>query len=243
MVTMLAIMDSIISIIYPTVCAGCNKPNHNNEKNIYICNECYYSIKRHVPPFCQKCGRGLMQTKDIYSGVCSTCQNRKYYFNQAWSICSYEGVIKDLIHKFKYNQKEQYKAIFENLFNEFFETFNVLSEIDLIIPIPLHPARLREREYNQSQILASIVSKIINKPLGSGVLIRRKNTKSQINLNEKKRIKNITGCFDIKNSKEILNKPILLIDDVFTTGITLSEAARVINEFHPKKISVLTLAS
>ena len=243
MFTMPAIMESIISIIYPPVCAGCNKPNHSNEKNIYICNECYYNIKRHVPPFCQKCGRGLMQTKDIYSGACSICQNRQYYFNQAWSICSYEGIIKELIHKFKYNQKVQYKAIFEDLFNEFIETFNVLSEIDLIIPIPLHPARLREREYNQSQVLASIVSKIINKPSDCKILFRRKNTKSQINLNEEKRFKNIADCFAIKNSKEILNKSILLIDDVFTTGITLSEAAKVISKGHPKKISILTLAS
>jgi ComF family protein len=238
-----AIIESIINIIYPPVCVGCNKPNHNSESNIYICNDCYWGIKRHVPPFCLKCGRGLSQIENIQSGICSTCLNRQYYFDEGWSICSYEGTIKELIHRFKYSQKVQYKTIFKELLVEFFKAFNILRDVDLIIPIPLHPARLREREYNQSQILASIVSEIINKPVCCDILIRRKNTKPQIDLNEKKRVKNISGCFAVKNPDRVLSKSILFIDDVFTTGITLSEAAKTIKEFRPKKICVLTLAS
>jgi ComF family protein len=119
----------------------------------------------------------------------------------------------------------------------------VLRDIDLIIPIPLHPARLREREYNQSQILAAIVSELLQKPLGLDILFRIRNTKPQVKLDERARVKNIGGCFSVKNSQHIKSKSILLIDDVFTTGITLSEATRVIKECRPIKISVLTLAS
>jgi len=239
----IAIIDSIINIIYPSVCAGCNKPNYSDINSKYICNECFYSIKRHVPPFCLKCGRGLLEIKNINKGICATCSNRQYYFDEAWSICKYEAVIKELIHKFKYSQKIQYKEIFQKLFKEFLDAFNVLRDTDLIIPIPLHPTRLREREYNQSQILSSLVSEIIHKPVVSDILVRRRNTKSQIDLNEKTRIKNITGCFAVRNSNSLDSKSILLIDDVLTTGITLSEAAKTIKELNPYKISILTLAN
>ncbi|MFH1621523.1 MAG: ComF family protein [Candidatus Omnitrophota bacterium] len=238
-----AIINSIINIIYPPVCAGCNKPNYNNIINNYICNECFYGIKRHIPPFCLKCGRSLSQIKSINKGACAACAERQYYFDEAWSVCKYEGTIKDLIHKFKYSQKIQYKEIFQNLFEEFLGAFNILKDIDFIIPIPLHPTRLREREYNQSQILSSLISGIIHKPVVSDILARRRNTKSQIELDEKTRIRNIADCFAIKKSHWLKSKSVLLVDDVLTTGITLSEAAKTIKALNPYKISILTLAS
>jgi len=237
------IIESIINLVYPPLCVACNKPNHKKENKGYICDECYYDIKKHIPPFCLKCGRGLVEIKNICDGICSTCLNRQYYFQQAWSICRYEGIIKVLIHRFKYNQKIQYKTIFKNLFKEFLEAFNVLNNVDLIMPIPLHPLRLREREYNQSQILSSIVSEIIQKPIASDILVRLRNTRPQIDLDEKMRVKNIMGCFAVKSHIGLKSKSILLVDDVFTTGITLSEAARVIKEFNPSRIYGLTLAS
>lgn len=237
------VIESVVNIIYPLICLGCKRPNYNKENNIYLCNHCYLGIKRHNPPFCLKCGRALSGIETIPGGVCYSCINRQYYFNQAWSVCSYEGLIKELIHNFKYNQKIQYKVIFEKLFDEFLKTFKVLETIDLIIPIPLHPVRLREREYNQSQILASIIGKIIQKPTISEILERIRNTKPQIHLDEQTRIKNMQGCFRVKNATPLKSNHILLIDDVLTTGATLSEAAKVIKEFAPYKISVLTLAS
>ncbi|MDD5351952.1 MAG: phosphoribosyltransferase family protein [Candidatus Omnitrophica bacterium] len=152
-------------------------------------------------------------------------------------------MIKELIHRFKYNQKIQYKTIFKNLFEEFIATFNILRDVDLVIPVPLHPVRLREREYNQSQILACMISEIIKKPVAEDILVRIRNTKSQIDLDEKSRINNISGCFAVKDGIKIQSKSILLVDDVLTTGITLSEAAGALKELNPCKISALTLAS
>jgi len=238
-----AILESIVSLVYPSICVVCKRSNYNKENEGCICNECYLSIKRHTPPFCLKCGRGLTENKSIQNGICPTCSNRQYYFQRAWSVCSYEGIIKELIHRFKYNQKTQYEIVFKNLFKEFLDVFNILRDIDLIIPIPLHPTRLREREYNQSQIIASIVGEIIQKPVVLDILVRLRNTKSQIDLDEKTRIKNIGGCFAVKNSAQLESKSVLLIDDVLTTGTTLSEAARVIKEFNPRRICALTLAS
>jgi ComF family protein len=237
------LIESVVNIIYPPICAACNNPNYGDGNGGHICSECYFDIKRHVPPFCLRCGRGLREIKSIQNGVCPACLNRHYDFQEAWSLCSYEGITKELIHRFKYNQKIQYKTIFENLFREFFATFQILRDIDFIVAIPLHATRLREREYNQSEILAQIVSEIIQKPVVSDILVRLRNTKSQIDLDEKNRVKNIKGCFGIKNTARLNSKSVLLIDDVLTTGVTLSEAAKTIEESNPSKISVLTLAS
>jgi len=244
MVSMLkAILDSFVNIVYPALCVKCRKPIYAEENQGYICHECYYSIQRHTPPFCLKCGRGLKDVEGISGGTCRSCANKQYQFYKAYSVCAYDGIIKELIHKFKYNQKLQYKTVFESLFREFLESFNILREVDLIIPIPLHPARLREREYNQSQVMAACVSKIIEKPLMCDILLRIRHTKFQTDLNEEKRIKNITGCFMVKNGDMLKSKNVLLLDDVLTTGITLSEAARTLKEYNPQKVYALTLAS
>ncbi len=145
MVNMLkTIIESFIDIVYPPICVTCKKPNYLKENQGYICHECYSKIKRHIPPFCLKCGRGLRNMESISSGICAGCINKQYYFHKAYSICVYDTNIKELIHRFKYNQKLQYKTVFENLFREFLQNFNILRGIDLIIPIPLHPVRLRE---------------------------------------------------------------------------------------------------
>ena len=244
MISMLkTVIDSFVNIVYPTICVSCKNPNYLQENEGHLCNWCYAKIQRHIPPLCFKCGRGLKNAQSIHQGICVGCLNKQYSFHRAYSVCVYDGIIKDLIHRFKYNQKLQYKIVFENLFKEFLENFNILREIDLIIPVPLHPVKLREREYNQSQILAVAVSQILNKPVACDILLRSRNTKSQIDLNEEKRIKNITGCFSIKNGGRLESKSLLLIDDVLTTGITLSEAAGALREYGPREISVLTLAS
>ncbi|MDD5291584.1 MAG: ComF family protein [Candidatus Omnitrophica bacterium] len=244
MVKMLkTILESFINIVYPPICVTCNKPNGLRENQGLICHECYYGIKRHIPPFCLKCGRGLNSLESISSGVCRGCAKKHYYFDQAYSMCVYDGPIKELIHRFKYNYKLQYKTVFENLLKEFLQSFNVLRDIDLIIPIPLHPVKLREREYNQSQILAAMASQILQKPVGSDILSRSRNTKPQIDLKEEARMKNIHGCFTVKNGDKVKSKQILLVDDVLTTGTTLSEAARMLKQHQPEKICVLTLAS
>ena len=230
----------ILNIIYPLKCVHCNALTLKDDK--HLCDECFYSLARQTPPFCLKCGRSINQEKDIKEGICLNCKTKNFHFDKAWSICSYEGLIRDLIHNFKYRQKLQYQYIFKSLINEFLETYKILNDIDIIIPIPLHATRLREREYNQSQILANIVSETINKPILSDTLIRIKNTKPQIELSDKQRIQNISGCFAIRNQHAINSGNILLIDDVFTTGATISEAARIIKEYNPGKIFALTLA-
>ncbi len=80
-------VESIIDVIYPPLCIYCKKP-YQREQNVHLCNECYYTIKRHIPPFCRSCGRGLEEIRSIHSGICTQCSNKKYSFDRGWSLCS-----------------------------------------------------------------------------------------------------------------------------------------------------------
>ncbi len=116
------------------------------------------------------------------------------------------------------------------------------NQFDLIMPIPLHPTRLRERGYNQSALIAQKLSKEFNIPLINNNLIRIRNTPSQTNLNKKERWTNIKGAFKIKYPTNINKKFTLLIDDLLTTGATTSEAALTLKKSGAKKVGVLTIA-
>ncbi len=117
-----------------------------------------------------------------------------------------------------------------------------IKEVDLILAIPLHPARLRERGFNQSQYLAELLSQKYRIPLSLGNLIRTQNTKNQALLGQKERFTNIQGAFRIKHSPAVKNKSILIVDDLMTTGATVSEAALTLKDAGCGRVIVLTLA-
>ena len=236
------VLEPIIDVIYPPLCVSCKKP-YQRGHNAHLSSECYVAIERHVPPFCPRCGRGLQHIHDIRSGICARCTDKKYSFDMAWSLCHYEGLCKDLIHDFKYKQKLHYKSIFAQLLKEFVNTYKRLSECAMIIPIPLHMVKLREREYNQSAILADLLGELLQKPVRTDCLERIRNTKPQFDLDEQNRIENIKGCFRVTNGQALRAQSIVIVDDVLTTGATLSEASRMIREYDPTAIEVLAVAS
>jgi len=238
------IRESVINIVYPLQCVCCGRTLLSNNNQKYICQCCFDQIKKNSPPFCMKCGRNLHYASLNSAILCKECNNRHYFFDQACSVCIYEGIIKDLILMFKYQRRVELKTIFEELMEDFFKTFHgTFSEIDYIIPIPLSPTKYREREFNQTHILAEITCKILKKSMLNNILYRTKNTKPQANLNEQQRTKNIQGCFKARNAEVINSKNVLLVDDVLTTGITVSEAAKILKINNAKDIFVFTLAN
>jgi len=126
---------------------------------------------------------------------------------------------------------------FINIFRIPVQNFNMMAAI------PLHPAKLREREFNQAELIAENISGAFNIPLSSNNLIKICNRNTQTKLGFQERFLNMNGVFEIKNKKEITGKNILLIDDVLTTGATCSEASRILKEAGAKNVSVLTFAS
>ncbi|MBF0484492.1 MAG: ComF family protein [Candidatus Omnitrophica bacterium] len=125
----------------------------------------------------------------------------------------------------------------------FLERHNLdIKQFELIIPIPLHPAKMRERGFNQSQILGQMISEKYQIPICNTAIIRTRNTQTQTNFDQKERWTNIQGAFRIKHSEVIKLKNILIIDDLLTTGATVSEAAKTLKQAGAATVGVLTLA-
>lgn len=216
------ILKKFLDLIYPLNCVICKK-KLNFDDGSYLCPDCYDKIIKNRPPFCAKCD-------------CSPL-----YFERAWAVGKYTGIIKDLIHLFKYRRQQYLAKPLGKLMIDFINTNLNWQTIDTLVPVPLHPKKLRRREFNQAELLAKEINREIPVPI-INALIRIKQTSSQTTLPPEKRFSNIAGVFKIRDTKEVTQKSILLIDDVLTSGATANECSRVLKQEGAKRIEVLTLA-
>ncbi len=234
-------LDGICNLIYPNSCLLCRQYILNDRKDSIICTNCFAQIKFNVPPFCPKCSRHI--ASDLKGIRCKECMYRYPAFDFAWAACCYNNTIRELIHLFKYKQKTALRKLFSNLIISFIKEYNLdIAQFNVIVPIPLFSTKLRERGYNQSLLIAKILSDQFKIPVLDNNLVRVKNTKSQSLLDRKERWTNIKGAFKIKNPLIFSDKRILLIDDLLTTGATTSEAANVLKDNGAEIVGVLTLA-
>ena len=237
-------IKGLVEIIYPRICLICkiNLKGISNIDNL-ICSQCWHKLKRNMPPFCRSCGRQLKKI-NFTQHICSGCVRKKLNFDRAFSPCVYEGVAKELIHQFKYKGKDYLGNTLGRLMVEFIREYNLpMDYIDFIVPMPLHKTRLREREFNQAEILASCIAKDFKNSLLNHNLIRHRPTKTQTELEEKERFLNVKGSFLLKDGECLKGKNILLVDDVLTTAATSSEAAYALKQARANIVFVLTLAN
>ncbi len=190
-----------------------------------------------LPPYCQRCGRPF--PKGSTAHLCSDCLQQKLFFDWGRAAVLYEGIFAEAIQRFKY-QGDIHLA---HPLGWFWNKINLETlSFEAIIPVPLHPARLRERGFNQALLLGKILGKIHNKRVLAKGLRRIKNTVPQVQLDHSERAKNVRGAFAVKDQQEIMDKSVLLVDDVFTTGATVNECARILKKSGAKEVLVLTLA-
>lgn len=239
MVLIYNLFRGFIDLIYPKICLACGKKITNVSVHNLVCVECWAKIKINRPPF-----RGICDRNMAGQNIRANCLKEPFNFDKAFSSCLYEGVLKDLIRAFKYKNKDYLGAALAKLMIGFVHEYNFpMDSIDSIIAVPLHKAKLREREYNHAFILGGYLAREFNKNILTDALIRHKNTRSQTELKDEKRFLNVQGVFSVKNNTLISGKNILLIDDVLTTGATCSEASKVLKTAGANKVYVLTLAN
>lgn len=208
-----------------------------------ICRDCIEKIKLNSPPFCRKCGRKILKF-DASRNICAECSKTQFYFDRAWASCSYEGVIKEMVHNLKYRNKIGLAKVLSRLMINFVSDYRLpLEACDCAIAIPLSLRKQREREFNQAEALADNISGYLGLKLLKNNLKRIRDTKSQTELEKSKRWKNIQDAFTVKEPNAVKDKTILLIDDVLTTGATASEAARTLKSSGANAVYVLTLAN
>jgi len=228
-------------VIFPSLCKICRRPLEGPEEKA-VCSECLMGVEVHRGPVCPVCGRFLFY-KNAASFCCFECQTKKPSFSRHRSLGPYTGRLKEMIILFKYKEYEILSRPLAALLYENFGSGNGLfSEIDFILSVPLYPRKERARGFNQAESLARQLSKLSGLPVLNRTLVKIKNTPAQVSLEAKERELNLRGAFAVRKQGKIRGRKLLLIDDVFTTGTTVSECAAVLHKAGAKEIRALTLA-
>jgi len=191
---------------------------------------------------CPRCGKPFDSPETLSHSPdhrCLACRQAPPVFDQALSIGYFEGPLREAIHQFKYRPC---RALGKPLAAWMAVNIRPVSDIDCIIPVPLHVARLRQRGFNQALILAHELSRTFSLPLSFDNLKRVRPTRPQVELTGTERIKNVAGAFALRRPDELKDRGVLLIDDVFTTGATMNECARVLKNAGASRVTALTLS-
>ncbi len=231
-------LNFITSILFPRTCSVCGKTlPFSSEQN--ICNNCLENIPKLEGLICHKCSLPLPDG----GATCSDCKsNKDIYFEVLKAPYTYSTQMKKLIKNLKYSRKQFLAKDLAAELAKFIVKESIDKDIDVVVPVPMHWFKKWRRGYNQAELLAENVAKIINKSM-CNALIRTKYTKPQFNLRKGQRKENLEDIFKInkKYVDTIKNKKILLIDDIATTCSTANQCAKVLKNLKSKCI-VVTLA-
>lgn len=242
----LKLVENFFGLIFPRNCVSCYQPvffDNQLSKYEFLCEACEEEV-----PFldrsdlgCRFCG-GVFEDVILKEGACTECDARDYFYDSKISVLSYRGVARSLILKLKYEKGGYLVGDLGEIISEVFDSEGVSEEI-VLVPVPLHPRKERERGYNQSRLLADWLAKKSPKMRVSETICRTKDTVSQTKLPQDKRIKNMKNAFAIRPKTHLDPQPrYILVDDVYTTGATLNECARVLKAAGVNKVDALTLA-
>jgi competence protein ComFC len=228
---------TVTDLVYPHFCVICQTGLDQD----WLCADCRTTAQRIQAPFCQVCSRPF---SGAIEGAfrCPGCEDRTFAFDCAVSAYLARGAVRELIHRLKYNGQFHLRStIAEWLWAAFADRRITEEPFDVIVPVPLHPVRVRERGYDQVCALAEIVAGRAGKPLLK-CLRRLRYTQTQTILDRDSRVRNLHNAFDLRKSTAVLGKRILLLDDVLTTGATLHECAKVLRSGGAISVRAITVA-
>jgi len=193
-------------------------------------------------PFCFLCGEPFSGELNPAS-VCTNCRGRRWYLRQARAAYRAEGAVLEAIHRFKYSKQFHWLPRLSGWLADGFERFYATADpvVDVLVPVPLHPLRRRERGFNQAEELARRLGRRYGLPVWK-VLERRKATKTQASLRRSERLRNQRAAFALKRGFDVRGRRLLVIDDVFTTGSTINACAQVLHKAGAERIDALTVA-
>lgn len=231
-------IDFFKDVLFPAKCGFCECLLEKEG----LCPDCWSKIKWISEPKCRMCGQPFIVEIDSVGLICAQCATKKPCFDKAVSVFVYDDFSKKIILKFKHSDATY---LVEILAKWMFRTAILeIESSDLIIPVPIHFVKRLKRKYNQSELLAQKMSEISGVKYDPRILKKIKQTSPQEGLSGNQRRKNVIGSFGVNEKYEYLltNKRILLVDDVFTTGATVNECAKVLKKHGTKEVVVSTIA-
>lgn len=233
------LFHTLLDVILPPICHICHSFIPNAGK-LHICLTCRDSLPLALSPLCPVCGIPFIGTGDDHR--CGSCLTNPPHFDTARAYFLYEGPIRDLIHSFKYNQKTHLRNPLALLTLEGLNSFLMSQDLHLIVPVPLHRSRLRQRGFNQAVLLGRVISSHLSLPIFPDALVRTRPTEPQIDLSAAERRINVKGAFTVFRPDRIAGKRILLLDDVMTTGSTMDECAKELKKAGADAVIAATIA-
>lgn len=236
-----AVADSLFTLFFPEVCRICDRPLESFTA-APVCPECLEAPKAYGGCECSGCGLFFRGAAALHgTGLCRLCRQGVFVFRQARSFAPYEGALRGLIHCLKYNGFRPLARPLAGYLAEVLERLEGGSW-DLILPIPLHPRRQRERGFNQAELLAARLAKLAGLPLAATDCIRVRETRPQTGLRAAERRRNVAGAFDVPRPQRVKSRRLLLVDDVLTTGATADACAQALLAAGAEGVWVVTLA-
>lgn len=210
-------LEFVLNFLFPPVCSICGKLNKN-----WLCLNCEKRVQR------------------LEKSCVIEIKNKNY--EKLLYIFQYESLVRKLILRYKFSNQAYLNHFFANMIIKNEENCKLLQEYDLLIPVPMHHRKMQKRGYNQTELVANELSKILKIPTKSDILIKVVNTVTQSKLGGKARQSNIQHAFFVPKDGEVEGKKIILLDDIYTTGATSQECSRVLKEAGAEEILILVLA-
>lgn len=230
-----------LRVLFPTQCSTCERPLADDAVP-FFCRACWQCIRPFKGTACPRCGRPFLSALTAaYSPghLCGDCRSRKPAFTKAWSGYPYASPLREAISLLKYERKY---GLAGSLCRLLVAALPPVLEVDVIMPVPLHPARLRQREFNQSLLFAEAVARRLRVGLSYTNLVRTRDNPAQTSLPRSARLTNLRQAFLVRWPEAVCARRVLLVDDVFTTGTTLNECAKALRKAGAGEVYALTLA-
>lgn len=234
-----SIGTAVLDLVLPPRCHICRKSIPDAGK-LHICTDCYAALPLLSSPLCSICGIPMEGSGTDHP--CSRCISSPPPYTAARAALRYEASCRDLIHAFKYTQKTYLRRPLGLLTASLLSRFAAEQRPDLLIPVPLHTSRLRTRGFNQAVLLGEVLSQQWHIPLLRQAIRRIHPTLSQMELTREQRLINLDGAFAISDTYAVAGRRVMLVDDVFTTGSTLSGCAQVLKQSGCDEVSAVTVA-
>lgn len=208
-----------------------------------VCRPCWQRIARLDGILCDLCGYSFASRNlPAEEVLCAACRRGDFHFDFARSYGRLEDPLQSIIHQFKYGSHPSLARPLARLIHALWVQSFQDRAPDMIVPVPLHKARQRERGFNQAWLLARHLSRWTQVPLMDRVLVRFRSTAVQAGLSRGQRRRNIRGAFKVPDRAAVRKRAVLLVDDVFTTGATLNECARMLRKQGAHRVDVVTVA-
>ena len=229
--------ENLLDLIYPRRCAVCDNALPFGKK--YICPKCAAKLIRVREPRCAKCGRPLDSQGTEY---CRACLSTRHEFTYGFSLFMYNDAMRESIFRFKYGGRQEYAEFYARAIAKYLRAEILSFRASAIIPVPLHRRRMEERGYNQAELVAEKLGKLLNIPVKSDIVTRIRNTIPQKKLNSSERWKNLKKAFIISRNVVELER-VIIFDDIYTTGSTIDSLSLSLKKAGVKDVFFITLST